>query len=321
MLRRAFILWASLIGVLAATTHVAFAEQRRALIIGANDYSYIRKLQKAVGDAEGMQAALRPLGFETDLLLNPDRRVFNAGVAQFKEKLRTGDVAVIHFSGHGVAIDGENYLLPIDVPASGSVDKEMMKGEGMALSRLLNWVRSSGARTLILIIDACRDNPYSGPYSRSFGETRGLVQIYPSGGPGGIFIMYSAGYNQSAADRLSNSDPEPTSVYTRTLLRKIAVEGKSLTDLAREVREDTEALAATVGHRQRPAYYDEHSGSFYFVPPRSGPPAGVSLGQFELAFWTSIQDFAKYPAISGLYWEVRRQWHVCGHCARSDQAA
>ncbi len=71
---------------------------------------------------------------------------------------------------------------------------------------------------------------------------------------------FSAGFGQTAADRLNDNDREPTSVYTRTLLNKISVEGKPITDLAREVREDVEALAATVNHEQRPAYYDELSG-------------------------------------------------------------
>jgi uncharacterized protein YecT (DUF1311 family) len=238
-----------------------------------------------------MEAALEPLGFEVDLVLDPDRRAFNGAVSMFTQKLRPGDVALVHFSGHGVAMDGENYLLPSDVPQPATTDKEMLKWEAIALTGLLERIRGSGARTLILIIDACRDNPYRGNHSRSFGARGGLVQIQPPRGPGGIFIMYSAGYNQTAADRLSDNDPEPTSVYTRSLLRKISVEGKTLTDLAREVREDVEALAATVGHEQRPAYYDELSGpAFYFMPPRASPQTTAMSRDFELTFWNSIRD-------------------------------
>jgi uncharacterized protein len=286
-------LWTSVgaVVLLGATVVGAFAEKRSALVIGAEQYHHVHKLDKAAGDARAMKAALEPLGFEVDLVLDPDRRAFNAAVSLFAQKLRPGDVALVHFSGHGVALDGENYLLPIDVPQPATTDKEMLKWEGIALTSLLERIRGSGARTQILIIDACRDNPYAGTHSRALGRGGGLVQIQPPRGPGGIFIMYSAGYNQTAADRLSDTDPESTSVYTRSLLRKLAVEGKTLTDIAREVREDVEALAATIGHAQRPAYYDELSGpAFYFVRPQSPPQLSAMPREFELTFWNSIQD-------------------------------
>ena len=96
---------------------------------------------------------------------------------------------------------------------------------------------------------------------------------------GHLFGSFDAQTHLVAAN-LDDNDREPTSVYTRTLLRKIAVEGKAITDLAREVREDVEALAATVNHEQRPAYYDELSGPlFYFVPPRSGGAVVVASPQ------------------------------------------
>lgn len=251
----------------------AAAQTRRALVIGADDYRNVSKLQKAVGDARAMTVALEKTGFEVDLLINPDRAAFNSGISEFTAKLRPGDVALIHYSGHGVALDGENYLLPVDAPRPDRVDKEGLKLESFALMPLIERIRATGSNVQIAIVDACRDNPYAKSGTRSIGRGGGLVEPSrrPAKGQGGFFILFSAGFGQTAADRLDDNDREPTSVYTRTLLRKIAVEGKPITDLAREVREDVEELAATVSHEQRPAYYDELSGPlFYFAPPRGG---------------------------------------------------
>ncbi len=256
----------------------ASAQMRRALVIGSDEYRHVTKLQKAVGDAHAMKAALERLGFEVDLLANPDRAGFNAGISAFAQKLKPGDVSLVHYSGHGVALDGENYLLPIDAPRPDRVDKEGLKLESFALMPLIDRLRATGSNVQIVIIDACRDNPYALSGTRSIGHSGGLVEPGRRAvkGQGGFFIMFSAGFGQTAADRLSDNDREPTSVYTRTLLNKISVEGKPITDLAREVREDVEALAATVNHEQRPAYYDELSGPlFYFAPPRGSVVAAV----------------------------------------------
>jgi|GEM_PF-6554062 len=271
----AFLLVATAMVVLSAP---ASAQTRRALVIGVDDYRNVAKLQKAVGDAQAMKAALEKLGFEVDLLANPDRSSFNAGISAFAQKLKAGDVALVHYSGHGVALDGENYLLPVDAPRPDRVDKEGLKLESFALMPLIDRIRATGSNVQIAIIDACRDNPYAQSGTRSIGRSGGLVEPgrRPVKGQGGFFIMFSAGFGQTAADRLNDNDREPTSVYTRTLLNKISVEGKPITDLAREVREDVEALAATVNHEQRPAYYDELSGPlFYFAPPRGGIVAAI----------------------------------------------
>lgn len=276
---RMFTGWLVAAALVLVLTSAAQAQSRRALVIGADDYRNVAKLQKAVGDARAMKAALEKVGFAVDLLINPDRAAFNSGISEFTGKLGPGDVALIHYSGHGVALDGENYLLPVDAPRPDRVDKEGLKLESFALMPLIERVRATGSNVQIAIVDACRDNPYAKSGTRSIGRGGGLVEPSrrPAKGQGGFFILFSAGFGQTAADRLDDNDREPTSVYTRTLLRKIAVEGKAITDLAREVREDVEELAATVNHEQRPAYYDELSGPlFYFAPPRAGETVAVA---------------------------------------------
>ena len=132
-----------------------------------------------------------------------------------------------------------------DVPAADGIDREDMRSEAVTLSHLLRRIR-----TQIVILDACRNNPFGEAASRGLGGARGLAPVAP---PRGTFVMYSAATDQLARDRLSDEDAEPTSVFTRTLLRKLTVEGKPITDVAREVRDEVAALAKQVNHEQRPA--------------------------------------------------------------------
>jgi len=258
----------------------AVAQNRMALVVGNDSYLSVPRLAKAVGDARAMKAALERLGFQVDLLTDADRRKLNVAISAFTGRLQPGDVALVHYSGHGVTLDGENFLLPVDIPAPGSADKELIKAEAIGLTSLIERIKAAGARTQIFIVDACRDNPYAQAGSRSVGGTRGLARV---DAPKGTFIMYSAGYGQTALDRLGPGDAEPTSVYTRTLLRKIATETRPITDLAREIRDDVETLAGSIGHQQRPAYYDELSGTgFYFRPP-AGQAASPQPSQMAAA--------------------------------------
>ena len=263
-------LLALVLAIAALAAAPAFAEARRALIVGINDYREITPLQKAVGDAEALKVTLERLGFNVDLVLNADRREFNRAVSAFQTSLDPGDTALVHFSGHGVEIDGQNYLLPADIPKPQSGQQDFIKSEAMSLGDLMQRIASSGAGTRIFIIDACRDNPFAGSGGRGLSGTRGLARV---DAPAGTFILYSAGYQQTALDRLNDADEEPTSVYTRVLTKKLAEPGKQLADLAREVRSEVETLAKSAGHVQRPAYYDELSGQFFFNPPGAEAPA------------------------------------------------
>lgn len=283
-----------------AWTAPARAENRFALVIGINEYLHVPKLQKAVADAQAMTNVLRSVGYEVTQLINPARRDIYTAILMMTGKLQPGDTLFLHFSGHGVQIDGENYLLPADIASPESGDKDFLKSEAIALSMLIDRFRASGVRAQILVIDACRDNPFASSGLRSVGGTRGLgPQAAP---PKGTFIMFSAGQGQSALDSLNEADREPNSPFTRMLLKKMTIEGKSLTDLAREVRDEVETAANGVNHEQRPAYYDELSGSpFYFVAPKgraANPPVLVSQPEAaapphdltaELAFWDYIK--------------------------------
>jgi Caspase domain len=245
--------------------------KRHALLIGVNAYQAITPLQKAVGDAEALSQALTVLNYEVMLVRDPTRRQMNEAVAAFTAKLKPEDTAIVHFSGHGIEIAQQNFLLPIDVPlpamGTSGAGADLIKSEAIALSDLMARVDASGVGTKIFIIDACRDNPFAARGVRSVGATRGLNVNEPS--PGGTFLLYSAGIGEQALDRLSATDPEPTSVYTRALLRKFSGE-RPILYVAKDLQRDVRLLARQIGHAQQPGFYDQFltSDSFYIDPAK-----------------------------------------------------
>lgn len=260
------VIFAPLLLTLAASP--AMAEKRVALVIGIDKYTEVPPLRKAVGDAKAVGAALEKLGFTVKLVTDAGRRSLNRSLAVFEHSLGAGDIALVHYSGHGVELDGENYLPPADIPRPTSGNRNYVKDEAIGLTTIVERLKPTGAATRILIVDACRDNPFTQVGVRSIGATRGLARAEA---PKGTFIMYSAGYGQLALDRLNDADLEPTSVFTRVLLKYIAVEGREITELAKDVRVEVAALANKVGHDQFPAYYDELAGRF-FLKPGTGDP-------------------------------------------------
>ncbi len=222
-------------------------------------------MQKAVGDARAVAAAYRKLGFDVIKGENVDRAGF-AGLWQaFLDRIGRQDVAAFYFSGHGVALQGVNHLLLRDVPKVGPGQDALLRQQSISFDTLLQDLRAKNPRLSLIILDACRDNPLADRRTKGVGGTRGLGRVDP---PEGTFVMYSAGAGQTALDRLSDSDRNPNSVYTRALLPLLTTPGLSLTDIARRVRRRVRDLARKAYHTQTPAYYDEVIGDpFCLVGP------------------------------------------------------
>ncbi|HET7447470.1 MAG TPA: caspase family protein, partial [Methyloceanibacter sp.] len=114
-----------------------------------------------------------------------------------------------------------------------------------------------GAAVSFFVLDACRDNPLAAAGVRSIGGTRGLTRMDT---PKGVFVLFSAGLGQTALDRLGDDDPNPNSVFTRSLVPLLKAPGMTHVALAKRVQRDVDELAATVHHAQQPAYYDQIIG-------------------------------------------------------------
>jgi hypothetical protein len=241
----------------------ANAEKRVALVIGNNAYENVPQLQKAVNDADAISRELAKLGFAVVRAQDVGRRAMSRALVDLESKVEAGDTALVYFAGHGFAVDGTNYLLPVDVAAAAPGEEGIVKDASFAASGLSDRLQEKGAGTVILILDACRDNPFALKGKRAIGQTRGLTRMDPSEG---MFVLFSAGQGQSALDRLSDTDENPNSVFTRTLLAEMEVPGQSMVQIAKKTQAKVRALAAKVDHVQVPAYYDQIVGDLYLSP-------------------------------------------------------
>lgn len=239
--------------------------KRIALVVGNDKYQNLSanaQLQKAQNDARSTAETFTSLGFDVMRGFNLKRRDMNVQLTRLANKIEPGDEVMFFFAGHGVRIEGQNYLLPTDIPPISEANEDLLKSESLRVDRISEMFRKKGARLSVLILDACRDNPYKDTRGRSVGGTRGLAPMDP---PEGTLVLFSAGAGQQALDRLSDDDKNPNSVFTRTFLPMIKQEGLELSRLSKLVKAKVRELAKTVGHNQTPAVYDEVIGDVFLA--------------------------------------------------------
>jgi uncharacterized caspase-like protein len=165
--------------LLALMPSAAHAEKRIAFVVGIDKYDNLgpqQQLQRAVNDARSVGATFASLGFEVVRAENASRATFNAEWQKFLDKLQPGDTAAIYFSGHGVEIEGLNFLLPRDVPNISYGRQEQLKRESLSISELVLALRKRKPQVTLVILDACRDNPLIPPEQRSLSWGRGLAR-------------------------------------------------------------------------------------------------------------------------------------------------
>jgi hypothetical protein len=256
--------------VLPPTAKVGDAK-RLALVVGNGDYRFVPSLKNTLNDAEAVAGKLRGLGFEVHFAPNVDRFNMNQAIARFLLHVEPDSEVVVYYSGHGVEVQGSNYLLPVDIPELEADQERLLRSEAVNLTDLLTDLQSRHARVSLVILDACRDNPFQVPGSaRGLGSKRGLGQIEA---PSGSFVIFSAGVGEEALDNLGAADKNPNGVFTRTLLQYMSVDGLELRTMVRELRGEVRDAALSYGHHsQVPSYYDELLGDFYFKPKIAPKP-------------------------------------------------
>jgi hypothetical protein len=264
------------LGVAIGFATTARAEKRVALLVGNNAYQSVPRLQTAVNDARAVGAALRGLGFSVILAENQSRRAMSEALLAFDKAIEPGDIALFFFAGHGFEIRGQNYLLPTDIPEVREGQEELIRDSAFPADRIIDRLQARGARTAVLVLDACRNNPFDRPGGRGLKGSGGLAAMTPAEG---VFIMFSAGAKQTALDRLSNAERAVNSVFTRNLVRWLAEPDLTLVQIAKRLQIEVKQLAASVGGEQTPAYYDQVVGEIILNRTGRTPPAGPPTPQ------------------------------------------
>lgn len=236
--------WINPFSLLAAT------EQRTALIIGNSAYS-IGPLKNPVNDAMDMAAILQKLGFKVILKKNANLETMEAAIEEFGNRLKRGGVGLFYYAGHGVQVSGVNYLIPIGAKINKESD---VRFKAFDAGRVLAEMENANNGLNIVLLDACRDNPFGKNYRSA---SRGLAIV--SNAPTGTFISYSTGPGQVAKDGEGRNSP-----YTRALLEHIQDSGIPITDVFMNVRQK---LRKETG--QVPWELSSLEGKFYFNPSKS----------------------------------------------------
>jgi Caspase domain len=258
--------------MLALTSPLALAQKRVALLVGNNAYQNVPALRTAINDAHALADALRKLNFSVIVAENQSRGAMSESLLAFDKAIEPGDMALFFFAGHGFEIHGENFLVPTDTPAVGEGQEELLRDAAYPAARIVERLQARGARTAILVLDACRDNPFERPGGRGLKGAGGLAAMTPAEG---AFILFSAGAKQLALDRLSGRDGDPNSVFSRNFIRELQEPRLSLVQIAKRTQIDVKQMAATVGRDQTPAYYDQIVGDIVFNNATNGTATPV----------------------------------------------
>jgi tetratricopeptide (TPR) repeat protein len=239
----------------AATTRSA-PGRRVALVIGNSAYTAVPALANPERDAATVAATLRTIGFQKVTLENNVTReqAFNA-LRTFASDAEQADWAIVYYAGHGIEMNGTNYLIPVDAKLATDRDVEF---EAVPLDKIMTAV--DGAKKLrVVLLDACRDNPFANQMRRSIASRsigRGLAEVEPDAG---TLVVYAAKHGQTALDGDGANSPFVTALINR--MKTPGLEVRRLFDL---VRDD---VLATTSRRQQPFSYGSVSGAedFYFV--------------------------------------------------------
>ena len=256
------------------------AERKFALLIGNNNYS-IGQLDNPVNDAQDLGNALRSVGFDVAIRLNQDGEGMKRAIREFGEKIKGNDgIGFFFFAGHGVQVNGENYLLPIGVPFRQEKDVE---DHAVQANMVMRYMEDAKNRVNIVVLDACRNNPFI--KTRSL-KSRGLA---PMDAPSGSLIAFSTAPGTEASDGTGKNG-----LYTKHLMATIKVPGLTIEQVFKRTRDGVEKESETdLGRKQSPR--EESSlkgGDLYFVEPIASDQGKPNAEAVELAYWNSIQGSA-----------------------------
>jgi Caspase domain len=238
----------------------AYAENRLALVIGQSAYRTVPPLPNPANDAKMMTEMLSAAGFDVTAMPDVSQSEMRKAIGEFAEKLNANGsdtVALVFYAGHGLQVDGENFLLPVDVRVQNEADIPL---QGVRLDDLLNALASAPSKTRIVMLDSCRDNPFPG-LEKTLGK--GLAIVDTKAGSAGSFISFSTSPGAVAEDGTGTDSP-----YTTALLTAARQPGLSIEQALKRVRV---AVNQVTDGRQTPWESSSLTTDFYFFP---GPGDG-----------------------------------------------
>lgn len=236
----------------------AFAERRVALVIGNSDYIHATHLPNPQNDAQAIGAKLGSLGFEVFLHENLGGQDFRIALGTFAEEALRSDLAVVFYAGHGIEMGGRNYLIPIDAKMTSEATAQF---EAMSLDNILSTVRNAGKLGLVML-DACRDNPFSNTMQRKNGTraiSRGLAPVTLEG-EAGTLVSFAAQAGDTADDGDGMHSP-----YTEALLQLLAEPGLEVGALFQKV---TKVVKDKTDGRQKPMYRIQPPEDLVYLVPQ-----------------------------------------------------
>ncbi|HYC10851.1 MAG TPA: caspase family protein [Steroidobacteraceae bacterium] len=255
---RALTLIAACIALLAplgaSATDAAATRPRAALVIGNAAYTAVNPLHNPANDAHDMCAALGELGYKVSCFVDvADRREFKARIQDFVESLAAKSDVLFYYAGHAVQLKGENYLVPTGAQLRTEAD---VARETISLNFLMTQLSQAKHNLNIVVLDACRNNPWPGSVH---GATAGLAPITAI--PRGSMVLYA-----TAANDFSDDGEGRNGTLTKNLLAVIKVPGLTVDEVFKRVSEGVQADSlAAAGHAQTPALYTNFSGEFCFA--------------------------------------------------------
>lgn len=237
MLRRVLLALCLILGL----AQTAVAEKRVALVLAAEDYEHVRPLDNPVSDARALEGLLEGLGFEVTLETDRDLKRMRRALQDFREDGAGADVALFFFAGHGVAIEGVNYLLPVDARVASSAE---LTASSLPLSEVQE-AMNAVAKVSIMLLDACRDDPFAGGGGSADDRSAKPLADNPPEAPkpvpglgrigraDGVLFAFAAAPGETASDGKDTNSP-----FTSALLRHFGTKGVELKSALTLVQQD-----------------------------------------------------------------------------------
>ncbi|MET0674924.1 MAG: caspase family protein [Bradyrhizobium sp.] len=288
-----FLIAAISAATLVISTVAAQADKRVAFVVGNGAYTNVAALPNPATDARSMARLLRNVGFDVVEGSNLTRDKMTEKLLDFGKKAEGADVALFFYAGHGIAVNGTNYLLPVDADLKSEMDVKL----GAAINVDLTLEQTMGdAKVKLVFLDACRDNPFaakirSAKATRSVNVQSGLAEMKSGEG---TLIAFATGPGQTALDGEAGTN----SPFTRALMANLTTPGveiqQAMTKVRAQVQEETSKGQLPWGHTNLTgAVYLNQAPTASANAPEPTAVATASTSDAELEFWRSIKDTNK----------------------------